>query len=162
MLIYSLFASSVSNENLRLRYDDPAKLYETFYLKKYLESFDLYSLKKRINDGELYQIVYRGSSEVFGSSYSNEKIFLENMWMDLHIENIILFGNNISKVVECNRNDTAMICSNTSLLNYLKALDDEDVYRLVIEYAMDESGNTCTSPVGCYYYYSSVKVDEYV
>ena len=162
MLIYSLYASSVSNENIRLRYDDTAKLYETFYLKKYLESFDLDALKARINDGEPYQMIYRGTSEVFGSSYSNEKIFLENMWMDLHIESIILFGSNISEIVECNRDDTAMICSNTSLLNYLKTLDDEAGYRLVIEYAMDESGNTCTSPIGCYYYYSSVKVDEYL
>ena len=161
MLIYSLYASSVSNENIRLRYDDTAKLYETFYLKKYLESFELDTLKARINAGEPYQMIYRGQGSTFGSSYGNEKNFFENLWMELHIENIFLFGSNISEIVECNRDDTAMICSNTSLLNYLKTLDDEDGYRLVIEYAMDESGNTCTSPIGCYYSYSSVKIQPF-
>ena len=160
MLIYSLYASSVSNENIRLRYDDTAKLYETFYLKKYLESFDLDALKARINDGSPYQMVYRSQGEVFGSSYTNEKIFLENMWMDLHIESIILFASDLSDVTSCDRNDVAMICTNTSLLNYLKSLDDleDGTYRLVIEFAMNEDGQTCTSPIGCYYYYSSVKV----
>ena len=53
MLIYSLYASSVSNENIRLRYDDTAKLYEAFYLRKYLESFNLDALKARIDEGVL-------------------------------------------------------------------------------------------------------------
>ena len=33
MLVYSLYISSIASENRRLRYDDTAKLYETFYKK---------------------------------------------------------------------------------------------------------------------------------
>ena len=49
MLVYSLFVASNNNEKKRLRYDDPAKLYETFYVKNYLESFYLDTLKKKID-----------------------------------------------------------------------------------------------------------------
>ena len=61
-------------------------------------------------------MIYRGQGSVFGSSYESEKIFFENLWMELHIENIFLFGSNILEITECDREDTAMICSNTSLL----------------------------------------------
>ena len=90
MLIYSLYANSVSSENIRLRYDDPAKLYETFYVRKYLESFDLDVLKQRIADGEPYQMIYRSQSDIFGNSYANERNFFENIWMNLHIQTILV------------------------------------------------------------------------
>ena len=77
MLVYSLYVSSLSSETIRLRYDDPAKLYETFYVKKYLESFDLDVLKERIDNGEPYQMIYRGQSDVFSSSYTSENVFYE-------------------------------------------------------------------------------------
>ena len=161
MLIYSLYANSVSSENIRLRYDDPAKLYETFYVRKYLESFDLDVLKQRIADGEPYQMIYRSQSDIFSNSYANERNFFENIWMNLHIQTILLIPYNVSSLVQCEgSNQAAVICSNTSLLTYLRTLDDGNAneYRLVIEYAMDEEGNTCTSSIGCFYYYSSVLV----
>ena len=160
MLVYSLYVSSLSAEAIRIRYDDPVKLYETFYVKKYLESFNLNLLKERIDNGEPYQMIYRGQSDIFGSSYTAEKVFFENLWMELNIRSIILIPYNVSTLVECTSSNTAAICSNSSLLGYLKTLDDgdENSYRLVIEYAMDASGNSCTSNIGCFYYYASVKV----
>lgn len=161
MLIYTLYVNSISSETIRLRYDDPAKIYETFYIKKYLESFNLDELKRKIDSGEPYQMIYRGQSEVFGSSYSNEKIFFENLWMDLNIKSIVLLPYNVSELVKCKTSNTAAICSNPNLLNYLKTLDDGDAadYRLVIEYATTLAGNSCVSTSGCFNSYSSVKVE---
>ena len=160
MLVYSLYVSSLSAETIRIRYDDPVKLYETFYVKKYLESFDLDLLKDRIDAGEPYQMIYRGQNDIFGASYTAEKIFFENLWMELNIKSIILLPYNVSTIVKCTSSNATAICSNTSLLGYLKTLDDGETnsYRLVIEYAIDASGNSCTSNIGCFYYYASVKV----
>lgn len=160
MLVYSLYVSSLSSETIRLRYDDPAKLYETFYVKKYLESFDLDVLKERIDNGEPYQMIYRGQSDVFGSSYTSENVFFENLWMELNIKSIMLIPHNVTTLVECEMANTAGICSNPTLLGYLRTLDDgeEGTYRLVIEYSMNASGESCTSTIGCFSYYASVKV----
>lgn len=160
MLIYSLYVNSLSLETVRLRYDDPAKLYETFYIRKYLESFNLDDLKRKIEDGEPYQMIYRGQSEVFGNSYNNEKIFFENLWMELNIKTIILLPYNVSELVKCNASNTVAICSNANLLNYLKTLDDgdENDFRLVIEYSSTLGGDACATTNGCFYNYSSVKI----
>ena len=78
----------------------------------------------------------------------------------LNIHSIILIPYNVSTLVECTSSKTTAICSNSSLLGYLRTLDDgdENAYRLVVEYATDASGNSCTSNIGCFYYYASVKV----
>ena len=158
MLVYSLYISSIASENRRLRYNDTAKLYETFYVRKYLESFNLTDLT--VNQTVDYKMIYRSQSDIFGGEYNNEKLFFENLWMELNIHSIILIPYNVSTLVECTSSKTTAICSNSSLLGYLRTLDDgdENAYRLVVEYATDASGNSCTSNIGCFYYYASVKV----
>lgn len=105
-------------------------------------------------------MIYRGQSDVFGSSYTSENVFFENLWMELNIKSIMLIPHNVTTLVECEMANTAGICSNPTLLGYLRTLDDgeEGTYRLVIEYSMNASGESCTSTIGCFSYYASVKV----
>ena len=158
MLVYSLYISSVASENRRLRYDDTAKLYETFYVRKYLESFNLSDLTVR--DDVDYKMIYRGQSDIFGDEYNNEKIFFENLWMELNIQTIIVMRSNFS----CENNTTGAVCSNANLASYLNTLDipetSDGTYRLVIEYAVDQEGNSCTSSAGCFYSYSNILLSD--
>jgi len=168
MLVYALFVSSNNTETRRLRYDDTAKLYETFYLKKYLESFELGTLKARITPDKPVQMIYSGQSELFGSAFTSEKNFFENLWINLHIQSMILVPYNVSELAECDmtgkssnyRNNVIGLCSNNNLVSYMRSLDDDGSsdYRLIVEYATNLAGNSCTSNNDCFYYYANVRV----
>jgi len=159
MVIYSLYASSINQETRRLRYDDAAKLYETYYIKQYLESFDLKALKLKIDSGEKYVMIVNASSDLYGSLYLKESKFLSTLWSELNIQNIYLFGNNITDLVVCNDNIPETICTNGSLVNYLKTIDDGEAntYYLVVEYLTTLSGEKCLGK-SCFSSYSSIKV----
>lgn len=158
MLVYSLFVASNNNEKKRLRYDDPAKLYETFYVKNYLESFYLDTLKKKIdNKSVFYQNIY-GQSDLFGGYYDNEKKFFEEMKSNLHIENILLTPYDVSNLTDCK---SKILCSNLNLLEYLKTLDNDKNtgYRLIIEFREARSGGKCEGTHDCYNYFSNVRIE---
>ena len=160
VLVYSAFVASNNQETRRLRYDDMNKLYETYYLKQYLESFELDTLKARINETTLYQNIYPGQSDLFGAAYNGEKLFFERLWNDLHIQTMILTTYDVSKITACDSAATMSLCSNNNLMTYLRTLDnDSDTsYRLIVEFASQLSGESCTSTANCFYYYANVKV----
>ncbi len=159
LIVYSLYSSSLNQENKRLRYDDISKVYETYYIKKYLETFELDTLKNNIKDDVLYQNIYAGQSDLFGGYYNNEKLFFENMWNELHIQAIYLTTYDVSDM--CDSGTTRPICSDRNLVNYLDTLDNgesEYNYRLIISFAQTQDGKGCSSNTRCFYYYSQVGV----
>jgi len=160
MVVYSLYVSSMVSETRRLRYDDVSKLYETYYIKKYLESFDLDYLKAKINEGSPYEMIYRSRSDIFGTYYREEGKFFEHLWSELGINNIYIVSHKISNILECSSGLSA-ICSNKNLLNYLRTLDEgaENTYYLIVEYATAMNGGTCT-PSDCFYFYGNIVVGE--
>lgn len=165
MVIYALYVNSINAEARKLRYDDPAKLYQTYYVKKYLESFDLQLLKNKIKNGAKYEMIYRSRSDIFGVSYTKESLFIEELWMKLAIKNIYLFPYNIAELAKCNSysvDDKVFkdaICTNTNLITYLRNIDDveEGDFVLVIEYATARDGSSCLNS-NCFYYYSYITV----
>jgi len=161
MVVYSLYVSTLTSENRRLKYDDPPKLYETYYIKKYLESFDINLLKEKLKDGSKYEIIYQSRADIFGTYFKEEYKFFKLLWDQLHIRNIYFLPNDISPLIECEKKGLSAICSNKNLLAYLKTLDDSepDTYHLVIEYAESSSGGECTKS-DCVNYYANVLVGE--
>lgn len=159
MVIYALYVTTLNNENRRLKYDDPAKLYETYYVKKYLDSFDLSILKNKIKNGSFFEVIYQGRSDIFGKSYVEESLFFDNMWRKLHIENIYFLPSDVSRIIQCNNSSLATICTNNNLVTYLKSIDngEANTYFMVVEYAMARNGGNCTK-TECFYYYSHVMV----
>lgn len=179
MLVYSLFVSSKNEESKRLRYDDPAKLYETFYLKQYFESFALSNVTSRINNAMPYQFIYRGQSEVFGDSYVAEKLFFSKLWEDLGVASILVVPYDLTEILTCNGR-AADLCSNKNLLAYLNTLDSSDIenptgkYRLIVEYTARANGCRCgssepaekcsahASTDPCFHYFSNVLLEPEV
>lgn len=168
MLVYSLFIASNNTETRRLRYDDPVKLYQTFYIKKYLESFELDTIKKKINSDTPVQMLYRSQNDLFGSAFNGEKNFFENLWANLHIQTIVLLPYDVTSISECDmsgksssyRTNVSSLCSNTNLVSYLKTLDNETTagYRLVIEYQTNLAGEACSTTNNCFSFYANVRV----
>lgn len=168
MVTYSLYVSSVNQESRKLRYDDPAKLYQTYYIRKYLDGFDLSILKENIKTGvSKYELIHRSRSDIFGSSYSLESSFFEDLWMKLNIKNIYFFPNNVSEIAKCDtyildgKTVRDAICTNTNLITYLKNIDNgpDNTFMLVIEYAMKKDGTPCSN-VECFHYYSNSLVGD--
>ena len=54
MVVYSLYVASLNTESRYTRYDDPVKLYESYYLAKYFQSFDFRYLIQNIKDSCSY------------------------------------------------------------------------------------------------------------
>lgn len=158
MLVYTLFIGTNNKENERIRYDDTAKLYETFYIKKYLDSFYLNELKDELSDTKPYLFIYQGQVAVFKNKQEGEKKFFSKVWNDLHISKIILLKNHR---IACDNSIYNGICSDETLYNYLNTLDlgTNTNNRLVIEYSQQLNGDKCTSETECFTYFSSVEVD---
>jgi len=167
MVIYSLYVNSLNVESRYLKYDDPVKLYETYYISKYLESFDFKLLKENIKNGAKYERIFLSRSDIFGGSYTKEVKFLEDLWAKLHIKSMYLFPHNIKDLAECNSyesNDKVFkdaICTNTNLITYLRNIDDVEPnkYVFVVEFASTKGGDKCSSR-DCFHYYAHLEVGD--
>ncbi len=189
IVVYSLYVNSTNTESRYLRYDDTAKLYQSYYLKKYLEGFDFRILKQNIElncNGFLdrnscsehntcswkdnsckkqtgYEIIWQGRSDIFGSSYSKEAIFFDYLWNTLKIKNIYMIPGNISSITQCDNEIYDAICANNSLMIYLNGLDnlEGNQYYLIFEFASSMDGTACQE-VGssCLSYYANMTVGD--
>ncbi len=154
MVIYSLYVTSINTESRYTRYDDPAKLYESYYLSKYFQSFDFRYLIQNLKDpctytdrnqclnestcnwnsasssckkSYHYELIWQGRSDIFGNLYAKEAVFFDSLWSSLHIKNIYLISSDVSNITRCSGdiyNQYQAICDNESLMGYLNTLDD--------------------------------------
>lgn len=167
MVIYSLYINTKADDNKRLRYDDPAKVYQTFYIKKYLESFDLSEIVSNITVNEPVLYIYSSNKQIFGADAGRESEFLQKIFNTLHITKIIIMKYDIPYLVSCDTGSGfyskyKSLCSDSGLIEYLRTLDNDSTsnndYRMIIVYESDKEGNGCSNNVNCYKYYTSVKM----
>ena len=156
MVLYTLFVTSHNNELRRLRYDDTPKVYETFYLYQYLESYQLDDLIQNIDNGTKYEIIYPGRTDVFGNDALKESILFESLWAELNIQRIYLLPGSIRSILEC-PSEYAGICSNSNLISYFNTLDDVNGYYFITEFANARDGNSCKDD-DCVYSYAYFEV----
>ena len=65
MVLYTLFVATNNRETRKLRYDDSPKIYETYYLYRYLESFKLNDLVDNLKEGKSnYETIYRSRANL--------------------------------------------------------------------------------------------------
>ena len=116
MVLYTLFVATNNKETRKLRYDDPPKIYETYYLYRYLESFKLSDLVDNLKDGKSnYETIYRSRANLF-PDYEKESAFFENMWAELHVEAIYLIPSKVSEIITCPKGKYTTICSDKNLM----------------------------------------------
>ena len=159
MVLYTLFVATNNRETRKLRYDDPPKIYETYYLYRYLESFKLSDLVDNLKEGKSnYETIYRSRANLF-SDYEKESAFFENMWAELHVEAIYLIPSKVSEIITCPKGKYTTICTDQNLMSYLNTLDDDDenVFYFVVEYKHKKDGSTCEQK-DCFYYFSHYKI----
>ena len=185
LLIYSSYVGLRSLERKRVRYDDPAFIYRTYAVGKFLTSITdehsnsvlksiIYELKYgsernmkyiRYDDNEWYT----NPEYTIGACSGNckEKLF-KDLYDKLHVFNIIIMDSKNMKNLldpnskECTDN-TSEHCSNipNNFYNYIKSIDttSDDDYYLIVEYAEKINGREC-NPNELISAESSVKVES--
>lgn len=159
MVLYTLFVATNNRETRKLRYDDPPKIYETYYLYRYLESFKLSDLVDNLKAGKSnYEIIYRSQANLF-PDYQKEGKFFDNMWAELHVEAIYLIPSKVSEIITCPKGKYTTICSDKNLMSYLNTLDDDEnnIFYFVVEYKHKKDGTACEQK-DCFYYFSHYKI----
>lgn len=150
MIVYSLFTSSYSQENKKIRYDDASKIYEVYYLKRFFQEFNLEEIKARDIDANLFFYV----NCVGDTMSANDRSMCDAMLSNLHVKQIIITTHDLGKILECDPDNAkaSIICANNSLINYLKSLDyaNSGSYFFIVEFAETEDGNKCEEKDVCF------------
>ena len=156
MVIYSLFTSSYSQENKKIRYDDASKIYEVYYLKRFFQEFNLKEIIDRDVDANLFFYV----NCVGDTMSANDRSMCDAMLSNLHVKQIIITTHDLSRILACDSAKSNIICANNSLFNYIKSLDysSSDSYFFIVEFAETEDGNKCKDDDICFSSYAHILV----
>ena len=184
LMIYSAYVSLIRAERKRVRYDDPAFIYKTYAVGKFLLSFYDDSGKsivgnkiKEILDGSKYNYVNISvnDADIFSAGYGNgnesRKEFFSKMYNQLHIQNIFLTSKSGIETIKNNIN-VGIIPNNFK--KYISSMDtsnDAFQYYIVVEYAEKRNGKECSpnqlasnsvdnkSESSCTFFYSNINID---
>lgn len=169
LMTYSTYNSAVIKENTRIRYNDSAYMYRTFYLSQFFRNFRLDIVAANLNNN-----VSKGPINILsGFNCQNQSLLvneLENQAMceqlfdSLNINNIYLTYNDLGFLQNCN--DSEGVCEvlvqvREDAANYLKTIggNGKTGYRILVEYAEKKDGTKCTDD-NCVYYYTTLSLGD--
>lgn len=171
LMTYSTYNSAVIKENIRIRYNDSAYMYRTYYLSQFFRNFRLDMVASNLN-----QDAKNGSINILsGFDCNNSSIFVnetdnqgtcEQLFNSLHINNLYLTYNDLGFLQDCS--DITGKCEvlvqvREEAANYLKTIggNGKQGYRILVEYAEKKDGTSCSSTdEDCMYYYTTLSLGE--
>lgn len=169
LMTYSTYNSVVVKENIRIRYNDSAYMYRTFYLSQFFRNFRLDIVASNLNkDGN------KGAINLLsGFNCQNQSILVneldnqamcEQLFDSLHINNIYLTYNDLGFLQDCNNSEgvcEVLVQVREEAANYLKTIGGNGTsgYRILIEYAEKKDGTKCTND-NCVYYYTTLSLGD--
>ncbi len=164
---YATYNTAVIKEKTRLRYDDAAFMYRTYYIAKYFHDFRLDMVANNLDASKTSKWItgFNCSNESIFVNAEVEKSFCESLLSNFHVNNIYLTFNDLSFVQDCTDQKTGKCVLlqqvRDDAANYLKTIGGKNIpgYRIIVEYKESKEGNTCSN--NCVYYYSSLNVGEF-
>lgn len=140
LYLYNSYDAIISDEELRLYYDDVAHIYETNYIRKFLDEYtDIDTVKKTAFNNTYSVVIGTEYENLFLESKKKYKKSLSSMILNFRVNQIILIDTKMFN--EC-FNDEDEKCKNSyvnmsyNLKNYVNTLNDTSYdYYLVVEYA---------------------------
>ncbi len=169
LYLYSSYSNIIHNEEARLYYDDPAYIYRTNYVRKFLESYTnieeikTYALTNSyiVTIGPLFDNMF---NEIM--SLNNMQASMENMFNNFNINQMLLVDSAMLNECSVNSEDEKCVSSTSNLSynmnNYLRTLNSTDYeYYLVVEYSEYLSDGLIRKCIpgeneGCTMYYVSL------
>lgn len=166
LVLYSSYSSIIRNEKTRLKYDDPAYLYRTFYLEKFFRAFDLESAKKSLNKDSIAVLSNLGCNSIIFNNEEDNLSFCEGIKEELHLNYLYLTYNDLSELQTCTSRKG--VCETLdqvkdSMADYLKTIGGKgkEGYRIIAEYAETKDGKNCEyNDENCVYYYATLSLGE--
>lgn len=172
LYLYSSYSNIITREETRLYYDDPAYIYRTNYVRKFLEQYtNLEEIKSYAFNNSYVITIGTGFDNMFTSEQiaNNMASSMENMINNFRINQMLIVDSYM--LDEClGTNDDSTKCkvstSNLSynLNNYIKTLNELDYnYYLIVEYSEHLSNGKVSKCVpgtdrGCDLYYVSLGI----
>lgn len=169
LMTYSTYNSAVIKEKIRIRYNDSAYMYRTFYLTKFFRNFRLDMIASTLNLEEENGYI----NVMNGFNCQNESIFInemdnkgmcEQLLHTLNVKNIYLTYNDLSFLQDCR--DTTGKCEvflqvNSDMASYLKTIGGKGKsgYRIIVEYSENKDGSKCIDEE-CISYYTTLSLGE--
>ena len=146
LILYSSYSAIINDEKTRLYYDDPAFIYYTNYVKKFLEEYSEIENVKKYSFNDTYIVTIgtglENSGSFIESIFSDEKskTSLEKIVGSFKINQIVLVKssmfNNCFKGTEENCDSSLKKAMSYGMQKYISSLSDTTYdYYLVIEYA---------------------------
>lgn len=172
LYLYSSYSNIITREETRLYYDDPAYIYRTNYVRKFLEQYtNLEEIKSYAFNNSYVITIGTGFDNMFTSEQiaNNMASSMENMINNFRINQMLIVDSYM--LDEClGTNDDSTKCkvstSNLSynMNNYIKTLNELDYnYYLIVEYSEHLSNGKVSKCVpgtdrGCDLYYVSLGI----
>lgn len=163
LLIYSTYSSSVVKEKTRIKYNDSAYLYRTFYIEKFFRNFRLDVVAMELTGNRVLTSFGCHSSMIFLNEEDNVG-FCEDVLNHLHISNIYFTYNDLSFLQECTSSSgkcEVLVQVGEKAAEYLKTIGGKgnSGYRLIVEFAENKDGSSCVGN-NCQYYYTTLSLGE--
>ena len=154
IMTYSSYSSMIVKENVRIKYNDSAYMYRTYYLSQFLRNFRLDLVAETLNDvdiGDGYNMI--SGFDCSGNIFLNEEEnvgFCEALFSNLNISAAYITYNDLSFIQEECVNSNKGKCEVLSevreeMANYLKTIGGKgkEGYRIIVEYSEQANGSRC-------------------
>jgi hypothetical protein len=154
LLLYNSYSGIITKEEVRLYYDDPAYIYRTNNILRYIkENLDVNSIISELDDSESYSLVFGTESEsgTNRSEYFTNNIVksdFDNIWQNYNINQIIIAKSELFNCDDFENSTTDSRCNigitTQWMREYLRTLSSSEAYTyyIIIEYAEGISKNT--------------------
>ena len=163
LMIYSTYSATLMKEKTRIKNNDSAYLYRTYYLEKFFRNFRMDVIATELTGNRVLTNFGCHSAMVFINEEDNVG-FCDAIWDDLNISNMYLTLNDLSFLQNCTNSSgrcEALVQVNDSAASYLKTIGGKGLtgYRIILEFAENKDGSQCTGDK-CQYYYATLSLGE--
>jgi Tfp pilus assembly protein PilE len=169
LVVYSSYQTAISKEKYRLRYNDAAYLYRTYYITKFFKNLRLDILANNLNNdsskGTLNIMTGFNcqNTSIFGAQKNNVGL-CENLLMNYHVRNIYLSYNDLSFLQDDSNTslkDQVLNSVNTDTARFLKTIGGAGStgYRIIVEFSENSDGSMCNDD-NCVFNYTTLSLGE--
>ena len=163
LMTYSTYNSAVIKEKSRIRYNDSAYMYRTYYLSQFFRNFRLDIVASNINDNNVLSGFNCQNRSIFVNEEDNIAL-CEALIDNLHVNNIYLTYNDLGFLQNCTSSSgkcEVLVQVREDMANYLKTIggNGKTGYRIIVEYAENKDGSKCIDE-NCIYYYTTLSLGD--
>jgi Tfp pilus assembly protein PilE len=158
LMVYSTYNSAVIKENSRIRYDDSAYLYRTYYIYNFFQNYRMDLIASNLDSDNMITSFNCNNTNIFLNEEASLKTanikMCESMLDNFHVSNIYLTYNDLGFLQDCTNTDgkcSVLLQVSQDAQSYMKTIggNGKDGYRIIIEYAEKKDGSKCESATTC-------------